>query len=349
MVHEKHLFSLTPFGVFCIINLDCSESNKRPVREQGETLMAIKEAMQLVEDVMVKVVDSDIKTLRDASHHILEAGGKRVRPRLLMLGYTATGGTNLAYAAPVAAAVELVHTASVVHDDINDHGVVRRGRPSVNAIWGRTFALLTGDFLFTKVYELMAPYKDLNIDLAEATVALVEGETLQASAVKESNFTREVYARIIALKTAALFKAAGILGAKLSGADASTVNALGQYAYNVGLAFQIVDDILDLTVDTNQLGKTSGIDLAQGRGLAVAYAANGQGSNGVAVAEETVTDADPMKAIKQKMLQGDAVDKGRLQAQQLSQLAISYLEILPPSASKDELVNLAYMVVNRDH
>ena len=131
--------------------------------------MDITLAMQAVEDTMTEIVASDVDTLRDASQHILSAGGKRVRPRLVILAYAATGGEDIAYAAPVAAAVELVHTASVVHDDINDHGFMRRGRPSVNAIWGRTFALLTGDFLFTKVYELMAPYKDLNVALAEAT------------------------------------------------------------------------------------------------------------------------------------------------------------------------------------
>jgi octaprenyl-diphosphate synthase len=311
--------------------------------------MSINEAMQVVENIMLDVINSDVKTLHDASHHIVSAGGKRVRPRLVMLTYEALGGTDIAYAAPVAAALELVHTASVVHDDINDHGVVRRGRPSVNAIWGRTFALLTGDFLFTKVYELMAPYKDLNVVLADATVALVEGETLQASAVKDQNFNREVYFQIIALKTAALFKAGGILGAKLAGADDITVEAFGQYGYNVGLAFQIVDDLLDLTADSVQLGKTAGIDLAQGRGYAVAHATNGQQHPvGVAVVEEAPSD-DPMDIIRQKLSQGDAVAEGHLQAQQLAQLAIASLDILPASTHKKELIELAQLVVDRDH
>src|SRR5262245_9571120 len=99
-------------------------------------------ALQRVESLMFEVVGSDVTVLRDAARHILTAGGKRLRPRLVMLAFEAAGGTDPGIAAPVAAAVELVHTASVVHDDINDHGVVRRGRPSVNALWGRTFALL---------------------------------------------------------------------------------------------------------------------------------------------------------------------------------------------------------------
>ena len=111
---------------------------------------------------MMDIVNSNVTVLRDASKHILKAGGKRIRPRMVLLSHIATGGNNIDETVRIAAAIELVHTASVVHDDINDHGVVRRGRPSVNAIWGRTFALLTGDFLFTKVYELMAPFRSLN-------------------------------------------------------------------------------------------------------------------------------------------------------------------------------------------
>jgi octaprenyl-diphosphate synthase len=309
--------------------------------------MTIQQAMQSVENIMFEVVNSDVKTLRDASRHILDAGGKRVRPRLLMLAYSAFGGTDYGYAAPAAAAIELVHTASVVHDDINDHGVVRRGRPSVNAVWGRTFALLTGDFLFTKVYELMAPYKDLNIDLAEATVALVEGETLQAAAVKDNNFTREVYYQIIALKTAALFKASATIGAKLGHADQKSIDALGQYGYSVGLAFQIIDDVLDLTADSTQLGKTSGIDLAQGRGYAAAYSSNGHSNT--AVAEAVVEEADPMVSIKAKILKGDAINEARVQARTLAQSAISCLDVLPESQAKRELIELANMVVDRDH
>lgn len=312
--------------------------------------MTNQDGMQLVENIMLDAVQSDVTTLRDASHHILAAGGKRVRPRLLLLAHEACNGNSLNDAARVAAAVELVHTASVVHDDINDHGVVRRGRPSVNAIWGRTFALLTGDFLFTKVYELMAPYKDLNIVLAEATVALVEGETLQASAVKENNFTRAVYYEIIARKTAALFKSAAVLGGRLANADDKVVEALGVYGFNVGLAFQIVDDVLDLTADTTQLGKTAGIDLAQGRGFAATYSANGHGTEGLAVAEqEPEAPNDLMATIKQKMLGGDAVREAKTQAHILVEQAIAALEVLPASAAKDELVDLAYLVVDRDH
>lgn len=311
--------------------------------------MDIELALTTVESVMARVVNSDVPTLRAASHHILDAGGKRIRPRVLLLAYAASGGKDVAYAAPVAAAVELVHTASVVHDDINDHGVVRRGRPSINAQWGRTFALLTGDFLFTKVYELMAPYGDLNITLAQATVALVEGETLQAEAAKTGTLNRDTYAQIIARKTAALFQASAQLGAQLASAPPTIASALGAYGFSVGMAFQIVDDILDLIADADKLGKTAGIDLVQGKGLGAAYAGNGmQTAGGVAVAIEDGGD-DPLTNLKRRVLKSGAVDEGRMQAEAFVQQAIDSLAALPPSDTKDGLIKTAYTVLNRSH
>ncbi|MBL8134342.1 MAG: polyprenyl synthetase family protein [Anaerolineae bacterium] len=307
-----------------------------PAREISEI---IGEALADVDMRMKQITQSEVSVLQQASHHILQAGGKRIRPRLLMLAHVACGGHALGDAVSVAAALELVLTASVVHDDIYDHGMLRRGRPSVNALWGRTFALLTGDFLFTKVYELMAPYRDLNITLAEATVALVEGETLQASAVKEHNYTREAYYRIIGLKTAALFRAGGVLGAQLAGAEARIAKALGDFGYNIGLAFQIIDDILDLTVDSEQLGKTSGIDLEQGRGYAAAH-----------TTAETSADTsalDAISAIRAKASSSEAIREGRLFAEQLVANALDMLDILPESAAKSELIELAHSVVNR--
>jgi octaprenyl-diphosphate synthase len=311
---------------------------KIEARSGADQQQLIKQGLEAIETAMLDVVDSDVSVLRDASNHILQAGGKRVRPRLLMLAYLALGGTDMRYIAAPAAAVELMHTASVVHDDINDHGIVRRGRPSVNAIWGRTFALLTGDFLFTAVYKLMAPYGNLNQDLADAATALVEGETLQAWAVKNNEFTSENYMRIIALKTAALFQAAGSLGAKLANATDDVTQALGSYAYNLGLAFQIVDDILDIVGDEEKLGKTAGLDIEQGRGIA-SVETDGEGQNG----------DDVLESIKRKMLAGNRLEKARQQAQMLAQMAINEIAILPDTPAKAELIDLAHDIINRDY
>jgi len=311
------------------------EANQAVINRHNNKLSLIEAGMVAVEDAMLNVVNSDVEILRDASRHILSAGGKRVRPRMLMLSYIATGGRDFEYAAAPAAAVELMHTASVVHDDINDHGVVRRGQASVNSKWGRTFALLTGDFLFTTVYTLLATYGDMNIIIAKAARDLVEGETLQAAAVKNNEFTREAYTRIIALKTAALFQASCELGGRLSHANDDVIEALKQYGFNVGMAFQIIDDILDITGDETTLGKTSGIDIDQGRGFAAAHQNNGK--------------SDPMESIKARLLQGDTLKKAREQAEGLVTLAVAQLDVLPDSDAKDELVELAYMILNRDH
>ncbi len=307
-------------------------------------------ALQRVDALLRSIVNSDVDVLREASHHILEAGGKHVRPRLTILAYEAVGGSDLTPVIPVAAAVELVHTATLVHDDINDHGSIRRGRPTVNARWGRTFALLTGDYLFTKVYELMAPYKDLNIVFADATVALVEGETLQAAAAKNGQLDRETYTRIIAKKTASLFAAATKLGALLGGAPKEQVDALEQYGFNLGLAFQIVDDILDLIADSKQLGKTAGLDVAQGKGFAMALAGViGSESDQAGTAVMEVDAADPMAAFKQKMLSGNYIAEGRENAERLATLAGMSLAALPASDALEELYALTRQVVERDH
>lgn len=310
--------------------------------------MDMQSALKGIDQLMHDVVESDVDVLRDASRHILEAGGKRVRPRLMLLAYEAVGGKDFSVAMPVAAAIEMVHTATLVHDDINDHGSLRRGRPTVNARWGRTFALLTGDYLFTKVYQLMAPYNDLNVVFAEMTVALVEGETLQAAAAKSGQLDRETYARIIAKKTASLFAGAAKMGAMLGGGTKEQVSALEQYGFNTGLAFQIVDDILDLVADSAKLGKTAGIDIAQGKGFAT-MVAGGNGKSGAATAVLDVDAQDPLTAFKQKMLSGGYIEEGRVQASQLSMLAQMSLNVLPASPAVDELRGLAQHVIEREN
>lgn len=304
--------------------------------------MDTAQGLKAVEEAMYRAVSSDVDVLRDASRHILQAGGKRIRPRLVLLSWAANGGGDSGQVVQVAAAVELVHTASVVHDDINDHGVMRRGRPSVNSLWGRTFALLTGDFLFTCVYSLMAPFQDLNVILSDATTALVEGETLQAAAVRDGEFSRESYMQIIGRKTAALFGAGARLGAELAQAPREQVEAMARFGFNIGLAFQITDDVLDLTADEAQLGKTSGIDLVQGKGVAAAQAG---GSNNSRAAP--ASGAERLAELRQRVLEGDTIVEARLQARALTEQAIRELDCLPPSAAVDELIELARATVDR--
>jgi octaprenyl-diphosphate synthase len=302
-------------------------------------------AILAVDELMDRVVSTDVTVLQEASRHILLAGGKRIRPRLAFLSYQAVGGGDLKRMVPLAAALEIMHTATLVHDDINDHGTMRRNRPTINAIWGRTLALLTGDYLFTKVYELMAPYGKLNAVLAEATVKLVEGETLQTQAAKTGSLDQDMYYRIISCKTAALFAAAAKIGAMLGEGTEAQTGALADYAFNVGLAFQITDDILDLMADSEQLGKTAGLDLAQGKGIATAVQGDGDNADAAAV---DVGELDPLPAFKQIILQGDAVEQARAMARSLTAKAVESLGALPPSPPVDELGALAWRMVERD-
>lgn len=325
-----------------------------------------KDGLRAIEELLLASIDSEVDLLNEASRHILSSGGKHLRPHVALLSYLAAGGDDLMEAVSMAAAIEMVHTATLVHDDINDHALLRRGRPSVHARWGRTFALLTGDFMFAKVYELMAPYgPTYNVIMARACSELVEGETLQAVSAKAGTIDRETYKRIVALKTASLFEGAARMGALLGGGDERTVDALAVYAWNLGIAFQMVDDILDVVGDPTALGKPVGADLAQGRG---AFAPNGksilslQGSGDVAaeaaaVAEavavaEVVADpdeADPIARMMAKLRTSGAIEAARLQALEMIERARVALDDVPPSPARDELLSLTDDVLNRDH
>lgn len=330
--------------------------NKNTTLAGEAIMMTLDDALRAVDSTMMAAVESEVAVLQEASRHIISAGGKRVRPRVLFHAYEAAGGTNVTEAVPVAAAIELVHTATLVHDDINDHGSVRRGRVTINEKWGRTFALLTGDFLFTKVYELMAPYGDLNITFSEATTALVEGETLQAAAARDNALNREMYQKIVAKKTASLFRGAAMLGAELAGGERDMIDTLGEYGFYLGLIFQIIDDLLDLTGDPRVMGKAAGVDLEQGKGVGAAVgrqSSNGNGEEQAAVATLEAVEIDdeaddPFLAMKRRLVAQGAVEEGRQMAQVLAMQANAALDRLEQSESVDHLRDLITLVLDRD-
>lgn len=307
----------------------------------------INQGLKAVDACLRSVISTDVQLLNEASHHIIESGGKRLRPRLALLSYLAAGGENVEQVAPLAAAVELVHTATLVHDDINDHSLTRRGKVTVHARWGRTFALLTGDYLFTKVYEMMAPYgAAYNVIMAEACVRLVEGETLQAQAAKAGELDRESYKTIIARKTASLFEASARMGAMLGGGDEKIVTALGHYAHYLGLAFQIVDDILDIVGDPQKMGKPAGADVSQGRGVLMIK--NGQSTHTPIAVLAPEPEADPMQKLMRRLRESGAIEAARLQALEMSGRARQALALLPPSPARQEMEWLIDSVIDRE-
>ncbi len=305
----------------------------------------IQEGMEAVETKLRSVVESDIELLTDASRHIIASGGKRLRPQIAIMAYLAAGGEEWHEVIPLASAIEMVHTATLVHDDINDHSLTRRGQITVHARWGRTFALLTGDYLFTKVYEMMAPYgAPYNEIMAEACIRLVEGETLQAAAAKSGEMDRETYKAIISRKTASLFDAAARMGAMLAGANEPVVEALALYAHNLGLAFQMVDDILDIIGDPDKMGKPVGLDVAQHRGITAVQ--NGSGMV-EAVAEEEVVE-DPLAQLMSRLRDSGAVEIARMQAVEIAGRARAALVQVPDSPARQALYDLVDAVINRE-
>lgn len=309
----------------------------------------IQEGLTAIDEHLLVAANSEVAVLHDASEHILTSGGKRIRPQMALLAYLAAGGQNLEEVVPIAAAIEMVHTATLVHDDINDHSLTRRGKATVHSVWGRTFALLTGDYLFTKVYELMAPYgPEYNVVMATACSRLVEGETLQAAAAKAGTVDSETYKKIISLKTASLFEAAARMGAQLAADDADLVENLANYAYNLGLTFQIVDDILDIVGDPEEMGKPVGTDLMQGRGvLAVQNNQKSHDGDGAAVAVAEAVPQDPIERMMAGLRASGAVEIARLQAEKMGQRARRALEDVPSSAARTELLDLVDLVLSR--
>jgi geranylgeranyl pyrophosphate synthase len=294
----------------------------------------IQEGLTAIDEHLLVAANSEVAVLHDASEHILTSGGKRIRPQMALLAYLAAGGQNLEEVVPIAAAIE---------------SLTRRGKATVHSVWGRTFALLTGDYLFTKVYELMAPYgPEYNVVMATACSRLVEGETLQAAAAKAGTVDSETYKKIISLKTASLFEAAARMGAQLAADDADLVENLANYAYNLGLTFQIVDDILDIVGDPEEMGKPVGTDLMQGRGvLAVQNNQKSHDGDGAAVAVAEAVPQDPIERMMAGLRASGAVEIARLQAEKMGQRARRALEDVPSSAARTELLDLVDLVLSR--
>lgn len=213
------------------------------------------------------------KSLYDAAKHIIEAGGKRLRPFLVLRSCEAVGG-EVETAIPFAAALELLHNFTLIHDDIMDNDELRRGVPTVHATWGIPTAITSGDLLFAKVYESMTknsekvPCKKVQKcieNVTNAAVAICEGQVLDLSFPRLTNVSEEDYFLMIGKKTSALFKACAEVGAIIGGGDPIEVSRLGSYAWNAGLAFQLIDDYLGITSDEKTLGKPVGSDLREGK------------------------------------------------------------------------------------
>ena len=222
--------------------------------------------MHEVDRVIGQRLASDVALINQISHYIVSAGGKRIRPRLVLLFADALG-----FAGPerfeLAAIVEFIHTATLLHDDVVDESSLRRGRKTANALFGNAASVLVGDFLYSRAFQMMVGVNRMRVleVLADATNVIAEGEVLQLMNMHDADLAVDDYLRVIRYKTAKLFEASARLGAVLAGADPVVEEACADYGRSLGTAFQLVDDLLDYEGDTHELGKNVGDDLREGK------------------------------------------------------------------------------------
>ncbi len=224
----------------------------------------VSEDLVAVEEELYSIIQSPVDMVNDIGVHLVQAGGKRIRPALYLL--CARGGVpNQAELLPMAVAIELIHMATLVHDDIIDNAATRRGRPTANARWGNHSSVLTGDYLFAKAFSaIILARKNMLKILTDVICNICEGEIIQLKEAFNANQTEADYRLRVAQKTADFIAASCELGAIAGGLDEKSVIRVREYGYALGMAFQITDDILDITASAEQLGKPVGNDLRQG-------------------------------------------------------------------------------------
>ncbi len=226
----------------------------------------IADDMDKVDVVIRDRLKSEVMLIRRVADYIIGSGGKRLRPALVILSAKACGYTGKHHH-ELAAVVEFIHTATLLHDDVVDDSRMRRGRATANSTFGNAAAVLVGDFLYSRAFQMMVEVRDMRIMevLADATNTIAEGEVMQLLHIHNADVTEQDYLRVIHSKTARLFEAAGRLGAIIAGVAPALEGALAEYGMHLGTAFQLVDDILDYSGDLAQTGKNLGDDLAEGK------------------------------------------------------------------------------------
>lgn len=229
----------------------------------------VKDDFAAVNQLIIEKLHSDVELVENIGHYLVEAGGKRLRPLLVLLTANALGYQHAARKEhlSLAAIIEFIHTATLLHDDVVDMSNLRRGRPTANAQWGNAPSVLVGDFLYSRAFQMMVSIGSMDVMaiLSETTNIIAEGEVQQLVNAKNPEVTEDNYFRVIEKKTAILFAAACEVAAVIGGATPEQRAALRRYGMHLGIAFQLVDDALDYTGDAASLGKNVGDDLAEGK------------------------------------------------------------------------------------
>jgi octaprenyl-diphosphate synthase len=328
-----------------------------PSRPRTLDLAAVQDLahadMVAVDALIRRRLASDVVLVNQIGEHIVAAGGKRLRPMLLLLVARALGHAG-PDAHQLAAVIEFIHTATLLHDDVVDESDLRRGRKTANALWGNAPSVLVGDFLYSRSFQLMVELDRVEVMriLADTTNAIAEGEVLQLLHVRNPDTDEVAYLRVIERKTAVLFAAAARLGALLAGADAGLQQRFHDYGLNLGYAFQIADDVLDYSADEAGLGKHLGDDLAEGKAtLPLIHAIAHSPPEVVARLRGIVAngDASAMPEVLAAIEATGGLDYSRAGASTYAQAAIAALDGLAENDTVAALRGLAHYATNRDH
>ena len=313
-------------------------------------------------DALIRArLDSDVALVRDVAQYIVASGGKRLRPALLLAAARAAGYRDEAggdEAAPgarhlqLAVVVEFIHTATLLHDDVVDESQLRRGRSTANAAFGNAAAVLVGDFLYSRAFQMMVELDNMRIMqvLAEATNTIAGGEVLQLMGSRDPDLDEARYLEVIRRKTAKLFEAAARLGAILGGCGPGLERGLADYGMHVGTAFQLVDDVLDYSGDQDAIGKSLGDDLAEGKvTLPLIYAMRSGTPAQAALVREAIREGgrDDFAGVHRAIRESGALDYARAAAEREAGAAAHAIDALPASEFKDSLLELASFSVKR--
>jgi octaprenyl-diphosphate synthase len=308
---------------------------------------------QAVDALIRQRLHSDVVLINQISHYIINSGGKRMRPVLVLLSARAFGYSGQAHL-ELAAVIEFIHTATLLHDDVVDASELRRGRDTANAVWGNEASVLVGDFLYSRAFQMMVSVQNMRVMeiLAQATNTIAEGEVKQLLNIHNTETTEEVYLDVIRSKTAKLFESAAQLGAVLAGRPAEEEQALAAYGMYLGTAFQLIDDALDYSSSAEELGKNIGDDLAEGKPtLPLLYTMHNGNESQRALIRSVIEEGgkDRINEVIAAIESTGAIAYTSRSAQIEADKAIAQLANIPDSPYKEALVALARFAVSRSH
>ena len=329
------------------------QANPHNPASLSSPLSLIAHDMREVDRVIARKLDSGVPLVGEVSRYIISAGGKRLRPALLLLSAGAFG-CDTPQRFELAAVVEFIHTATLLHDDVVDASVMRRGNATANETFGNPASVLVGDFLYSRAFQMMVDLQDMRIMqvLADATNIIAEGEVMQLMNMHNAALDEAGYLQVIRSKTAKLFEASARAGAILAGASPEMESACAEYGQALGTAFQVIDDVLDYAGDAQAMGKNLGDDLREGKATLPLISAMQRGTPEQRQLVKTAIETGGMAMLSRVVeivKSTGALDVSREAAAQEARRAMAAAKRLPANAHSACLVELAEQLLRRDH